>query len=644
MPKFIVNKKRSLAQKLSSQKTLNSTLLPTEKIIKIARRFGVDFGSGNPNERIRYFIKLGLLPYASRKSTKKNGQILSPIGHLPEWTIDRLKNIQELKSQGYSFPQIAQIVKTNSEKPRVSKQNPQNELPRLDSDVLRRLPSESTYLNASSTNLHPQSSQFKEEIYKPIEDSHDGSKNSNDLSQNQENNFSKPPNYDYHTPEDLDEYSKSRLLPTKRVIEITQNLGVNWGMGNPLERIRYFIKLGILPHAIRKSTSIEELGHEFNAGHLPAWAIKRLIFVNNLSKKGYSFPQIAKKIKKIEQNKLEHNESNNTKIDQKQSTSGPAQRVALFSKTGLSEKDVSKRLKLHERNIIRFIDRKLSSLPTYLTLDANLLEPEKNHNLTLAIKSIVLIVPLSTLLILGIFASKNSLNDLIKSKLSKGEVTTSPNLLGQVLSATSDEHRLYIDADTEVSGLTTFAQNITAPNVLYGAVGGTAITVSAGQRPTISLDTTAIVPSVNTISGALTISGSGGTTISASGSTITITTTSSPLTAEADTLSTVTGRGATTSTALTLNGAVTLGNTLSFSTTNSTVNITNAGSLAFKDGTNTLFSVIDQGSYGTLRLTDKGSTSDPSSCSAGDIYFNATDTTVKACTATNTWEALDGGG
>src|SRR3989344_6768795 len=465
MPKFIVNKKRSLAQKLSSQKTLNSTLLPTEKIIKIARRFGVDFGSGNPNERIRYFIKLGLLPYASRKSTKKNGQILSPIGHLPEWTIDRLKNIQELKSQGYSFPQIAQIVKTNSEKPRVSKQNPQNELPRLDSDVLRRLPSESTYLNASSTNLHPQSSQFKEEIYKPIEDSHDGSKNSNDLSQNQENNFSKPPNYDYHTPEDLDEYSKSRLLPTKRVIEITQNLGVNWGMGNPLERIRYFIKLGILPHAIRKSTSIEELGHEFNAGHLPAWAIKRLIFVNNLSKKGYSFPQIAKKIKKIEQNKLEHNESNNTKIDQKQSTSGPAQRVALFSKTGLSEKDVSKRLKLHERNIIRFIDRKLQFLPTYLTLDANLLEPEKNHNLTLAIKSIVFIVPLSTLLILGIFASKNSLNDLIKSKLSKGEVTTSPNLLGQVLSATSDEHRLYIDADTQVSGLTTFAHHITAPNV-----------------------------------------------------------------------------------------------------------------------------------------------------------------------------------
>ncbi|OGH16333.1 MAG: hypothetical protein A2869_04810, partial [Candidatus Levybacteria bacterium RIFCSPHIGHO2_01_FULL_40_58] len=67
------------------------------------------------------------------------------------------------------------------------------------------------------------------------------------------------------------------------------------------------------------------------------------------------------------------------------------------------------------------------------------------------------------------------------------------------------------------------------------------------------------------------------------------------------------------------------------------------GTIALTDGTNTLLSVVDQGAYGTVRLSNKGSIGDPASCTAGDIYFNGTDATVKACTATDTWEALDGG-
>ncbi len=65
------------------------------------------------------------------------------------------------------------------------------------------------------------------------------------------------------------------------------------------------------------------------------------------------------------------------------------------------------------------------------------------------------------------------------------------------------------------------------------------------------------------------------------------------------------------------------------------------GDVAFTDGTNTLASVIDLGTYGTVRLTSKGSTGDPSTCTAGDLYFNADDATIKACTAANSWEALD---
>ena len=43
------------------------TLLPLEKIISLAKKNGVLFGSGSAKERIRYFIKLGILPHAVRK-------------------------------------------------------------------------------------------------------------------------------------------------------------------------------------------------------------------------------------------------------------------------------------------------------------------------------------------------------------------------------------------------------------------------------------------------------------------------------------------------------------------------------------------------------------------------------------------------
>lgn len=67
------------------------------------------------------------------------------------------------------------------------------------------------------------------------------------------------------------------------------------------------------------------------------------------------------------------------------------------------------------------------------------------------------------------------------------------------------------------------------------------------------------------------------------------------------------------------------------------------GDTAITDGTNTLLTIDDQGSYGFLRLSDKGSTGDPGTCTAGDIYFNDTDNTFKGCTSANTWEQFDNG-
>src|SRR3990172_4049830 len=76
----------------------SDTLLPLEKIISLAKKNGVKFGSGNAKERIRYFIKLGILPHAVRKvSTRlrttdyrlQTSGASAPIAHLPYWTVDR---------------------------------------------------------------------------------------------------------------------------------------------------------------------------------------------------------------------------------------------------------------------------------------------------------------------------------------------------------------------------------------------------------------------------------------------------------------------------------------------------------------------------------------------------------------------------
>ena len=91
---------------------------------------------------------------------------------------------------------------------------------------------------------------------------------------------------------------------------------------------------------------------------------------------------------------------------------------------------------------------------------------------------------------------------------------------------------------------------------------------------------------------------------------------------------------------LTSGGALTGISSITYSTTAAKIAIGNTGTLAFTDGTNTLATVVDQGTYGTIRFSDKGSTGDPATCTAGDVYFNGTDSTFKGCTATNVWTSI----
>jgi DNA-binding transcriptional MerR regulator len=86
---------------MKNDKTLK--FLSVDETIEKAKKEGVDFGTGEPYNRLRYYTKLGWLPHMERK-----GQNVQ--GHYPNWVIERLKFIQELKNKGYSNDEITEEI------------------------------------------------------------------------------------------------------------------------------------------------------------------------------------------------------------------------------------------------------------------------------------------------------------------------------------------------------------------------------------------------------------------------------------------------------------------------------------------------------------------------------------------------------
>ena len=81
-----------------------------EKLIRQAKSKGINFGSGDPYNRLRYYTKIGWLPHMVRK-TDKSGNIK---GHYPIWSVDRLVLIENLKSEGFTNEEISQKLKTKN--------------------------------------------------------------------------------------------------------------------------------------------------------------------------------------------------------------------------------------------------------------------------------------------------------------------------------------------------------------------------------------------------------------------------------------------------------------------------------------------------------------------------------------------------
>ncbi len=80
----------------------NSNLISIDELILRAKNRGVDFGKGNPKERLRYLTKIGLLPHAKRKSF--NGQ--PPNGAYPEYVVELLVEIDEKLKLGKTIQEL----------------------------------------------------------------------------------------------------------------------------------------------------------------------------------------------------------------------------------------------------------------------------------------------------------------------------------------------------------------------------------------------------------------------------------------------------------------------------------------------------------------------------------------------------------
>lgn len=81
-------------------------LISLENLISEAAKNGVDFGKGDPYNRLRYYTKIGLLPHMVRKSI--NGEI---VAHYPIKALDILIEIEKLKSLGFKNQDIAKKLK-----------------------------------------------------------------------------------------------------------------------------------------------------------------------------------------------------------------------------------------------------------------------------------------------------------------------------------------------------------------------------------------------------------------------------------------------------------------------------------------------------------------------------------------------------
>ncbi len=84
--------------------------ISVDKLIEEARSEGINFGKGDPYNRLRYYTKIGWLPNMKRK-TDMEGNVK---GHYPLWALDRLILIENLKAQGETNDNISKKLQVKN--------------------------------------------------------------------------------------------------------------------------------------------------------------------------------------------------------------------------------------------------------------------------------------------------------------------------------------------------------------------------------------------------------------------------------------------------------------------------------------------------------------------------------------------------
>lgn len=89
---------------------MTEALIPIHKIVELSKKHSIDWGKGNPQNRLRYYAKHSLIPQAKRKLPTGSSNPKATIAHYPASTVTTLINIQRLKRQGYSIRKIKYLL------------------------------------------------------------------------------------------------------------------------------------------------------------------------------------------------------------------------------------------------------------------------------------------------------------------------------------------------------------------------------------------------------------------------------------------------------------------------------------------------------------------------------------------------------
>ncbi len=81
-------------------------------------------------------------------------------------------------------------------------------------------------------------------------------------------------------------------ISTEKLILEAHKKGVSFGKGDPYNRLRYYTKMGWLPHMIRKKGEAETAVK----GHYPYWALNRLLLIESLKNNQLTNEEISAKV------------------------------------------------------------------------------------------------------------------------------------------------------------------------------------------------------------------------------------------------------------------------------------------------------------------------------------------------------------